>query len=219
MNRTRSFWTWVALVLVVGPLAAWLGAGAAAQSNGAIAGEVRDQEGKPFAGVTLILKHTESGQTFELKTDDKGRFRKIGLRSGPYVISVKFKEQIVWEGPPVVVSSGNEATANINFKDIKGAAALEAVKKQEEEKKKFESLKAHFDGGTAALEQARAVRGEMLRSPAEQRGPMQQKLNDLYGTAISELQAAEKATGENDANRHLVLAKLGEAYLAAGRYP
>jgi len=219
MNRLKSLWMVVALAVMLGPLAAWLGPEAAAQT-GSLQGEVRNLEGKPFADVTLVIKNSEIGQTFEVKTDKNGKYFQTGLRSGAYVVSVKVKDQIVWE-TNVRIAAGAEANLNINFKELaqkQGAAAIEAQKKQEEEAKKFEGLKAHFDSGVAALDQAKAVRGEMQRTPAAQRAPLQQKLNDLSGTAVNELQAAEKAAVEKDANRHIVLAKLGEAYETAGRY-
>jgi tetratricopeptide (TPR) repeat protein len=211
----------MALALAFGPVSAWLGPGAAAQTPGTLTGEVRDLEGKPFADVTLIIKNNEMGQTFETKTDKSGKYMQSGLRGGIYIVTVKVKDQVVYE-TNTRVSSGEEATLNINFKELKqkqgGAEAIEAQKKQEEEKKKFESLKAHFDSGVAALDQAKTLRAELQRTPADQRGPLQQKVNDLNGTAINELQSAEKAAGEKDPNRHIVLAKLGESYEASGRF-
>jgi tetratricopeptide (TPR) repeat protein len=220
MNGTKMVWVVVALTLALGPLSAWLGPEAAAQSPGTLTGEVRDLEGKPFADVTLIIKNSDMGQTFETKTDKNGKYIQSGLRGGIYIVTVKVKEQVVYE-TNTRVSSGEEAKLNINFKELAqkpGAAAIEAQKKQEEEKKKFENLKLHFDSGIAALEQAKTLRAEAQRTPADQRGPLQQKLNDLYGTAINELQSAEKAAGEKDPNRHIVMAKLGESYEMSGRF-
>lgn len=220
MNRSKAIWKIIVLALALGPLEAWLAAGAAAQNIGALRGEVRDLEGKPFPDVTLLIKDSEMGQTFQAKTDKNGRFLLSGLRGGVYLISVKVKEQVVYE-MNARVPSGGEQEVSINFKEIKekqGAAALEAQKKVEEEKKKFENLKVHFDSGVAALDQVKLVRGEMQRAPADQRAALQQKLNELSGTAISELEAAQKAAGEKDTNLHIVLARLGDAYEAAGHY-
>ncbi|HJY87753.1 MAG TPA: tetratricopeptide repeat protein [Candidatus Acidoferrales bacterium] len=220
MSRMNIVCVVVALALALGPLSAWLAPEAAAQSLGTLTGEVRDLEGKPFADVTLIIKNSEMGQTFETKTDKSGKYFQSGLRGGIYIVTVKVKDQVVYE-TNTRVSSGEEAKLNFNFKELsqkQGAAAIEAQKKQEEEKKKFENLKGHFDSGVAALEQAKTLRAEAQRTPAGQRGPLQQKLNDLYGTAINELQSAEKAAGEKDPNRHIVLAKLGESYEMSGRF-
>jgi len=220
MNRSKAIWKVIVLAVALGPLEAGLAAGAAAQNIGALRGEVRDLEGKPFPDVTLVIKDSEMGQTFQAKTDKNGRFLQSGLRGGIYLISVKVKDQVVYE-MNARVPSGGEQEVSINFKDIKekqGAAALEAQKKMEDEKKKFENLKAHFDSGVAALDQVKLVRGEMQRAPADQRAALQQKLNELSGAAIGELEAAEKAAGEKETNLHIVLARLGDAYEAAGRY-
>ena len=220
MNRPKTLWMAVALAFALGPLAAWLGPGAAAQNTGSLTGEVRDLEGKPFADVTIILKNKDMGQTYEVKTDKSGKFLQAGMRSGVYIVTLKVKDQVIYE-TNALVTSGGEASVTINFKELKekqGAAALEAQKKQEEERKKFEGLKAHFDSGVAALDQAKVARDQMQRTSADQRDPLKQKLNNLNDTAIKELEAAEKAAAEKDPNRHIVLAKLGEAYESAGRY-
>jgi tetratricopeptide (TPR) repeat protein len=47
---------------------------------------------------------------------------------------------------------------------------------------------------------------------------MQGQLDMTAGTAITELQAALEGTADTDSNHPLVLAKLGEAYEADGKY-
>lgn len=219
MNRFKTVWIVVALALLIGPVGAWLGVGVAAQNLGTIRGEVHDLDGNLFPDVTVVIRLEGSAQTFETKTDKRGEFMQVGLRSGIYLLTFK-KDQINYE-MKVKVSAGDEQQVKVNFKELFGkqaAAAAEAMKKQEEEKKKFENLKAHFDSGVAALMQARTVRGEMQRAPADQRTGLRQKVDELSNTAINEFQAAEKATAENDANRHIVLAKLAESYESAGRF-
>src|SRR2546422_5105594 len=125
-----------------------------------------DQEGKPFPDVTIIVTN-EQGKKWELKTDKNGHFSQGTLQSGIYVVGYKVKDKLVWE-TKLRVESGTEARADANFKELiakQGAAAQEAVKKQEEEKQKFESLKAHFDSGAGTIDNAQPSRTETQRAP------------------------------------------------------
>ncbi len=219
MKGFKIVWMALVVALGVGPMCAWMGARAAAQAFGTVTGEVRDPDGKPFPDVVLVFKNQEQGQTYEVRTDRNGKFQQGAVRTGIYIVSVKVKDKVIYE-TNTRVTGGQEATVNLNFKELiakQGAESAEAAKKQEEEKKGFEAMKTHFDTGIAALDQARQVRDDLQRRPADQRAPLQAKLGDLAGTAVNELQAAEKGLKENDSNRHIILAKLGEAYDAAGK--
>ncbi len=220
MKRARTIGMMVALALFIGPPTAWLGSVAAAQfGDNTISGDVRDAQGKPFPEVTVIITD-DKGQKWEVKTDKNGHFTQGRLAGGIYDVAYKVKDQVVWQ-TKIRIAGGGEFKADANFKELiekQGAAATEELKKQEEAKQKFESMKTHFDSGVVALDQAKAARAEMQKAPADQRAAMQQKVTDLATTAVNEFQAAEKAAGENDSNRHVVLAKLGESYEAAGRY-
>ncbi len=209
----------VALVLML--VSAWLGGSAAAQGTGRIYGEVLDQNGKPFPDVTVVIQN-DVGQSYEVKTDRSGRYSQSGLRGGNIVYTITFKvnNQAVWVEKKRL-ATGAEEKVDLNIKELiakQGAAAAEEAKKQEEQKKEFETLKEHFDAGRVALDQAKQVRNDMRAAAADQRATMQEKLSGLTSTAIGEFQAAEKATGPTDPNRHIVLAKLGDAYEAASRY-
>jgi tetratricopeptide (TPR) repeat protein len=98
-----------------------------------------------------------------------------------------------------------------------GSEYQEQVKKQAEEKQKFEGMKEHFTAGNALLDQVRVAKTDLSKAPADQRDAAKQKLADLSGQAITEFQAAQKAAPEKDSNMHLLWAKLGEAYDLAGR--
>ena len=65
MNRTKAFLTAVALMLIA--TAAY-----AQGSMSVLQGTVSDVNGKPFPDVTLIIKNTESSQSFTVKTDTRG---------------------------------------------------------------------------------------------------------------------------------------------------
>jgi tetratricopeptide (TPR) repeat protein len=210
--------------VIVLSVALLLVSGAAAQSTGSVAGDVKNLEGKPFADVTVVLKSKESGLSYTAKTDKNGHFVQIGIRPGVYIVSFtgldpSSKQQVTYE-TNAAIAGGEEAKLDFNFKDIlskQTAEQAEARKKQQEDLQKFEGMKAHFEAGAAALDEAKQVKDAMMKLPADQRTESQEKLKALYSTAVSELEAAQKAAPEKDANLHLIYYKLGAAYDAAGK--
>jgi tetratricopeptide (TPR) repeat protein len=181
---------------------------------------VRDLENKPFQGVSVVIKNTDMGQTFEVKTDKNGNYVQAGMRSGIYEIAMKVKDTVVYQAK-IRIAAGEDHEENVNFKDIKaqqGAAQSEAQKKAEEDAKKFEGVKGHFEAAIADLDQAKQIRSEMQSAPSDQRGPLREKLGQLAEQAASEFQAAGQAMSETDVNRHVVMAKLGESYEVEGKY-
>lgn len=206
------------------PLAlfALLLAGPALAQFSLIEGEVRDLEGKPYpvGEATIVFKHDDSGQTLETKTDKNGQFVMNGLRLGMWSLTVKIRGQVAHERKVLVRISGAERQV-INFKELISKQSAEdaaARKKQEEETTKFQGLKAHFDAGRAALDQAISAKNEALKLPAADRGPLTEKMTQQSTTAISELEAAQQAAPAGDPNMHIVLSNLGQAYDIAGRY-
>lgn len=210
--RYRVMWGMLAVVLAA--------AGVMAQGSGRIDGEVRDLEGKPFQGVVVVATHEDTGHSVETKTDKNGRFVLGGLRSGVYNIEYKVQDQVVFKERKRLTTGGEERTY-VNFKEIQaqqGAASADAAKKAQEAAQQFQSLKQHFDAGRAALDQAKGIRAEIPRIPADQRQAKSDQMNALLTTAITEFESAKAVAGEKDQNLHLILANLGEAYDAAGRY-
>jgi tetratricopeptide (TPR) repeat protein len=209
--------------LLAGALVSILAPNSAAQ-NGSISGTILDINGKPWFGLG-VQAVSDQGAKLDAKTDAEGKFRILNLRPGVYVVTIitfpppNEKQAAVPMGQ-LRVTSGEEAKADMNFKDVvakQGAAAQEQVKKQEEEKQKFEGMKAHFTAGTALLEQERKAKDDLTKATPDQRDALKQNLKDLSDKATAEFQAAQKAASEKDPNQHLLWAKLGEAYDVAGR--
>jgi len=214
---------WLA-VLLAGALVTVLSPRAGAQ-NGSIVGTVLDVNGKPWFGLN-VQAVSDQGAKVDGKTDAEGKFSIRNLRPGVYTLTITTFPAPNDKQPPVPmgqlkVSSGEETKApEMNFKDIMAKAGTEAqekVKKQDEEKQKFEGMKAHYSAGSAFLDQERKVRDDLAKAAPDQRDALKQNLKDLSDKASAEFQAAQKTAAEKDPNQHLLWAKLGESYDLAGR--
>lgn len=215
----RIFGTALARFTALALLAILFAGPALAQFNH-VEGEVRDLEGKLFPDVTVIFKHRDSGQTLETKTDKNGQFIMNGLRMGDWTLTLKVKGQVAHERDIHVTLNPIDKIV-VNFKDLISKQTVEdaaARKKQEEEGKKFEGLKAHFDAGRVQLDQAITARNEMLKLPVADRGPQAEKLAQTSLQAITEFEAAKAAATEKDPNLNIVMYNLGQAFDMAGRY-
>jgi len=208
----------LAAVFTLG-LAVLLAPRAAAQ-DGTISGTVIDFDGKPWADLPVKFK-SDQGQAQETKTDANGKFKFVNLRSGKYTVTVQPPQVKEPFNVTTEVHSGSETPPiTWNFKEIlekqnPGAAAQ--IKKQEEEKSKFNAMKQHFDQGMALLEQERTAKADLAKAPADQRDAAKAKVADLGTQAVGQFQEAQKAAPEKDPNVHLFWARMGEAYDLAGR--
>jgi tetratricopeptide (TPR) repeat protein len=214
---------WLA-VLLAGALVTVLSPRAAAQS-GSIVGTILDVNGKPWFGLNVQAVSDQGAKT-EGKTDAQGKFAIRNLRPGVYTLTITTFPAPNEKQPPVgmgqlKVTSGEETKApDMNFKDIMAKAGVDAqekVKKQDEDKQKFEGMKAHYSAGAALLEQERKAKDDLAKATPDQRDAAKQNLKDLSDKASAEFQAAQKAAAEKDPNQHLLWAKLGESYDIAGR--
>lgn len=217
MKRFPKSW---ALAAVVAAALVSVGAPRAkAQTGGSISGTIDDVVGKPWYNVTMDCV-SDQGAKQETKTDADGRYSFHNLRPGIYHVYIILPAPNKPYDMQIQVQSDTESKADLNFKDVvakQGAAAEEQVKKQAEDKAKFESMKAHFTAGTAFLAQERKAKDDLLKATPDQRDGIKQNLKDLSDKAATELVAAQKAAPASDTNQHLLWATLGEAYDIAGR--
>lgn len=217
MKRLAMSWAWAA---VFAAALITLGAPRAkAQGGGSIAGTILDVVGKPWYNVPMECV-SDQGAKQETKTDENGKYSFHNLRPGVYHVYIILPAPNKPFDMQIQVGSDQESKADMNFKDVvakQGAAAEEQVKKQAEEKQKFESMKTHFTAGTAILVQERKAKEDLQRAAPDQRDALKQNLKDLSDKAAAEFQEAQKAAPEHDANQHLLWATLGEAYDLAGR--
>src|ERR1700722_18508373 len=192
---------------------------AAAQGDGMVRGQILDVTAKPWVDIPIQLV-SDQGVKQDSKTDKSGNYSFRNLKPGVYSVFVVLPAPNKPFEVKVQVQGGQEAKADLNFKDIvskKGAAATEQIKKQEEEKAKFEGMKQHFSAGVALLDQERKAKDDANKAPADQRDAAKAKVTDLSNQAVTEFTAAQKAATEKDTNQHIIWAKLAEAYDLAGR--
>jgi tetratricopeptide (TPR) repeat protein len=213
--------SWVLAGALVAVLACVLTPRAVAQLDGAITGQLLDVAGKPWADISVEAV-SEQGAKTETKTDKDGNFAFRNIRPGVYVVTVILPApNKPYEAAKLRVAGGTDTPkVNVNFKDIvakQGSEYAEQAKKQEEEKQKFQGMKQHFDAGVALLAQVGQARADLGKAPADQRDALKQQVTDLSGKAVTELEASKSAAPEKDANLHLILARLGDAYDSAGR--
>jgi tetratricopeptide (TPR) repeat protein len=210
--------SWLLSVCSVALLVSVLIPRAAAQGDGAVRGQILDVTAKPWVDIPIQLV-SDQGAKQDTKTDKSGNYSFRGLRPGVYSVLVILPAPNKPYESKLQVQSG-EVKADINFKDVvakQGSAATEQIKKQEEEKVKFEGMKQHFSAGAEFLEQERKAKEEAAKAPADQRDAAKAHVTELSNQAVAEFTAAQKATTEKDTNQHIIWAKLAEAYDLAGR--
>ena len=214
----RKLRFWVVAMIFAAALSGVLVPRAAAQ-DGVIQGQILDVTAKPWVDLGIEAV-SDQGAKSTTKTDKDGNFVIRGLRSGLFTVAVQLPAPNKPFEVKVRVSGADTPKVNLNFKDIvgkQGAEAAEAQKKQEEEKQKFQGLKAHFEAGVGFLNQAGQAKADLAKAPADQRDAKRQEVKDLSAKAVTELEAAKAAAAEKDPNVNLILARLGDAYDAAGR--
>ncbi len=211
----------VRLAMFAAALLGMIAPRASAQMDGSLSGNVLDVTGKPWVDM-VIDAASDQGAKLTTKTDKDGNYAFHNLRAGVYSVTVELPApNKPYEFAQVHVSSGAETSkVNVNFKEVmskQGAAAVEAQKKQEEDKQKFQGMKQHFDAGIALLAQVNQAKTDLGKASADQRDAMKAQAADLAGKAVTELEAAKSAAPEKDPNLNLIWARLGDAYDAAGR--
>ena len=210
--------------LIAGPLAAWLAPAAFAQ-GGALAGTVFDLTGKPYPDVTISIKNIETNKQIDAVSDAKGHYSAPGLGAGTYNIDVKGKDkdqkEMLLYQTGIKLAAGAIPTFDINLKELQEQgklAAIEAIRKQQEAEVQFQALKTHYDAGIAAIEQMKAAQTKLAQTPKDQQDPVKAQITAAGGTAVTELSAALELEKPEDANRPIVLSRLGEAYESMGKW-
>ncbi|HKV05134.1 MAG TPA: hypothetical protein VJO53_08525 [Candidatus Acidoferrales bacterium] len=189
--------------------------------NARVTGQVLDRDGKPWVGITVVLK-SEDGRSFTLKTDKDGKFGQILPAGGIYTFILTNAATGLNYSEKRQLTNDEENNVVINFKTImaeQAAANPEQQKQQQEATTKFKEMQAHFTAGRAALDDYDASRKQLSAAPADQKGPLQDKMKTDAQTAVTELEQAEQGVQAKDVKNHAVVwASLAQAYDHANRF-
>lgn len=213
---------------------------AAAQNTGVLRGQVLGFDGKPLAGATITLKHARgyeqqevtgqsygprgaTGRTFTLLTDSDGKFTQIGLPTGVYSLSIRFRpegeaaERDLYS-TEVFVQDNLETESTLDL-SVLMAEEIRAVRRSAEEAGRRARTASEYDAGVAALEAAQQLHARMRAAPPAVRAELEKGFQEQVRTAIIRLGAAlSQVQHPQDEAHHLILARLGEANHLAGHY-
>ncbi|HLZ91155.1 MAG TPA: tetratricopeptide repeat protein [Candidatus Acidoferrum sp.] len=213
-GKENSWAVWIALCAAL-----FACAPKAAAQDGEVSGQILDVVGKPWADIG-IQAVSDQGAKSDTKTDKDGNFAFHNLRNGVYTLAIQLPAPNKPYEVKIRVSGSDTPKVNLNFKDVvakQGAEYAEQQKKRDEEQKKFQGMKSHFDAGIGFLNQANQAKADLSKAPADQRDGKKQEVKDLSEKAVTELEASKAAAGEKDSNLSLIWAKMGDAYDVAGR--
>lgn len=191
---------------------------AAPVGAGQILGVVKDGDGKPVAGVTVIIE-PQGGLEIDLTTDAAGKFAKPGLPVGSYVITYKQDDKTIYK-VRANVANGKDTTANLTLNDPRVLEFQKAMKKELEDEAQFGKLKTHFNAGNAALEEEKAAKADWQKAAAADRPDLQGKVENAASKALSEYQQALAAVTDpaDVKNKAAVFAQIAVVYELEGKY-
>jgi len=185
---------------------------------GQILGTAKDEEGKPMAGITVIIE-PQGGLEIDLTTDANGKFAKPGLPVGAYVITFKQDDKTLYK-VRANVAAGKDTAANLSLSDQRVKDFQKEMKKELEDEAQFGKLKTHFNAGNAALEEEKAAKADFSKAAAADRPEMQGKLELAASKALGEYQQALAAIVDpaDVKNKAAVYAQIAAAYELEGKF-
>lgn len=185
---------------------------------GQILGTVKDGDGKPIVGMTIVIE-PEGGLEIDVTTNAEGKFAKPGLPVGTYIITYKQEEKTIYKAR-ANVANGKDTVASLVTNDQKVVEFQKMMKKQLDDEAQFGKLKTHFNAGNVALDEEKAAKAEWQKASAADRPEIQSKIEAAGSKALGEYQQALTAvTDPADAkNKGAVYAQMAVAYETEGKY-
>ncbi len=199
---------------------------------GGLEGQVKDNNGKPMAGVTIQIERKDIKQMFEAKTDSNGRYVYSGLAAGRavYIVRAIKDGQVLYTNNNVMIPTGDMRKLDFDLKELRKedeARMSDEQKKLIEEQRKVmerdKSLRGEFDLGVKLMNDpsAATVCAARCRTtpPADRAACIatcqEQTGQNVQQAAYEEAAAAFERAGAIDPSQYVVWGNLGRAYQAA----
>jgi Tfp pilus assembly protein PilF len=181
---------------------------------GAIEGDVKGVDGKPSAGIQVVITRTDIKGEYKTKSDKKGHYYHGGLPLGTFTVKLMDGDKVLDLVQNVRVRPGDPIP--INF-DLQGRqqmamAAAAGVK-----------VTQTPEGPRLSKEQMAKIEEEAKKKAAER--AKFEKLNTKFKTGMDALAAKNcdvaaadlKEAAETDPTQHVVQANLAEAYVCLSK--
>jgi tetratricopeptide (TPR) repeat protein len=190
---------------------------AAPANTGSMYGTIKDADGKPWPNITVSVQLADENKEQSGTTNDEGKFKIPDLAPGVYTVNIKQNNEVIFQ-IRAKVAANQDTPADINFKDPAVAEASDKLRKANAENNKFNNLKTHFDAGTNALAQAKALQLQLKQAKTpDDKSALDAKLQPLAAQAVTEFQAALPLTPEKENNHITIIEKIAESYDVAGK--
>jgi tetratricopeptide (TPR) repeat protein len=188
----------------------------ASAQTGAIAGVVKDKDGKPLKDAQIVIERLDIKGTYRVKTKGKGDYFHAGLPLGTYKVSLMVDNKPADTANNVRVGLGDPREVNFNLAEL--------VARQQE-------LQRAAETGTLTQEQQRSMtpeQREAMEKQMKERSEALRKnkaLNDAFTAGKTAFDAKQfdqaieaftKAT-ELDPNQHVVWSNLAESHSASAK--
>lgn len=85
-------------------------------TTGVISGTVLDEQSAVLPGAAIQIKHTETGTTRSLITDEQGRFKAVALEPGTYEVSAELPGFQTTVRAGILLTLGQEAVIRMVLK-------------------------------------------------------------------------------------------------------
>lgn len=222
----------IVLIAMAVLLVAALTVSAAAQMTTSIKGTTKDETGKPYVGITVILQSTDSGRKYTLKTDKHGDFFSLGIQPGTYNILFQKDGQTFYNWNNYVIRLSGENNIDLDMAKERAAQAKasgmteEQKKQQEEAVKENQKIKGLNDKLAAARAAEQANNWDQAVQIMQEAVAQDQTKGILYATLGDALSGDKKYPEAVDAYQKAVALEptrgeyhnnLGQAYLKANQ--